>query len=196
MANVQIKKGFSIIEFMVVIAILSIAVVQTLPDFSKWILSVRMKNVAESIAFGVMQARSYAIKGGEDVYLSLNEDGTWYIFPNYTAVQHIEYGDIAITNKMSIAVTPSNAKTIIFDQNGVIINDFKSNPTKYTIAQPTKAYNIFGVGPIQEITIGLANGDETINDIKVKISQGGSVLTCIDFKIDNNLPNNCKNIQF
>ncbi len=189
------KKGFTIIEFMVVIAILSVAMVLTLPDFSKWILSTKMKNVAESIALGLKQAKGNAIRNNWTAYFYLNEDGSWVVSKNSGKGLIVSAGMMKINNKMKITVNPIGANTIIFDHMGLIISDFQNSPNKSTIVDPSEALSDYGVGPINEITIGLIDSDEAINDIKIKIGEGGSVVTCIDFKIDNNLPNNCKNIE-
>ncbi len=196
MVNVLTKnKGFTIIEFMVVIAVLSVAMVLTLPDFSKWILSTKMKNVAESIALGVKQAKGNAIRNNWTAYFYLNEDGSWIVSKNSGKMDTVRGGMMKINNKMKISVNPSGANTIIFDHMGLIISDFKNSPNKSTVVEPSEALADYGIGPISEITISLIDDDEAINDIKIKIGEGGSVITCIDFKIDNNLPNNCKNIE-
>ncbi len=208
MVNVQIKKGFSIIELMIVILILSLMMVLTLPDFSRWILSSRMKNIGESIAFGIVEARTLAIKTGWGSYFYLNNDGSWFVSKTPplnsqttdATFNILERGNLKLTNKMKLSISPSNSNTIMFDDLGIMENDFKNKPSKSTVFLLSNTGNQydesdFGIGPIKEITIGLIEEDPAINDIKVKIGVGGAVVTCVDFKVDNNLPNNCKNIQ-
>ena len=57
-------RGFSIVEIAIALAVFSIGMAFAIPSYSKWMANAQIRNRAESIAFGLQQARSDAIKRG------------------------------------------------------------------------------------------------------------------------------------
>lgn len=66
-------RGFSLIELMIVIAILSIIMMMAMPAFMQWARNVRVRTVAESVQNGLRFAKSEAAKRNDAVMLMFTE---------------------------------------------------------------------------------------------------------------------------
>lgn len=82
-ANYPIKRGFSLIELMVVIAILGISAALAGPPLTQWMQANRVTSGANNLLADIQYARSEAIRNNRDVHLApaINDyaDG-WNIF--------------------------------------------------------------------------------------------------------------------
>lgn len=63
--------GFTLLELMVVIAILAIATAVALPNLSGWIQNARIENAAGHLEQDLQWARGYALKADEDVVVHI-----------------------------------------------------------------------------------------------------------------------------
>jgi len=63
--------GFSLIELMVIIAILAILTMTAVPAFTTWIANTRVRSVAEALQNALRQAQGEAIKDSRQVVLAL-----------------------------------------------------------------------------------------------------------------------------
>jgi type IV fimbrial biogenesis protein FimT len=66
-------RGFSLIELMIVIVILSIITTMAMPAFMQWTRNVRVRTVAESVQNGLRFAKSEAAKRNSIVELKLTD---------------------------------------------------------------------------------------------------------------------------
>jgi len=72
--------GFSLIELMVVVAVLGILTAFALPSYSVWMENTRIRNAAESIQAGLQIARAEAIKHNAKVQFKLvGATSTWTV---------------------------------------------------------------------------------------------------------------------
>lgn len=74
------KKGFTILEALVVITILGILMVSGYPIFSKTLRDIRIKSASRSVVSALKVTRSFAISKGEDcdVMIDFVNDTVWY----------------------------------------------------------------------------------------------------------------------
>ena len=108
------KRGFSVIELMVVLAILGILASLAAPAFNESIASTRVKTVASDIHLSLLRARSEAIKRNNDVTVAASA-GDWksgWTITNSTISSIIERhaattGTLSITGATSITYVPS-----------------------------------------------------------------------------------------
>lgn len=81
-------RGFSLIEVMIVLAILGILISIAAPAFSEWVASQRVRDTATDLHSSLMRARSEAISRGTSVTITAvggNLANGWYIAdPNPT----------------------------------------------------------------------------------------------------------------
>lgn len=69
-------RGFSLIELMIVIVILSIVTTMAMPAFVQWTRNVRVRTVAESVQNGLRFAKSEAAKRNTTVVMKLTSAAT------------------------------------------------------------------------------------------------------------------------
>jgi type IV fimbrial biogenesis protein FimT len=69
--NLTGYRGFSMIELMIVVAIMSIVVALSMPSFSKWIQNTKVRTVAESIKTGLQLAQAESARRSRQVTFNL-----------------------------------------------------------------------------------------------------------------------------
>jgi type IV fimbrial biogenesis protein FimT len=65
------SSGFTLIEMLIVVAIIAIATTLGLPSYKAWIQNTQIRNAAESIQTGLQRARAEAIRLNSNVQFSL-----------------------------------------------------------------------------------------------------------------------------
>lgn len=74
-----LQAGFTLIEIMVVVAVLAIVLSIALPNLSVMIANTQIRSVAESVRNGLQLARAEAVKRNESVRFTLNADRSWQL---------------------------------------------------------------------------------------------------------------------
>ncbi|MBP8275996.1 MAG: GspH/FimT family pseudopilin [Propionivibrio sp.] len=69
-------RGFTLVELMVAIALLSILLGLAAPSFSDWIARTKIQSAANSISVALATARSEAVKRGRNVSVCVSTDGS------------------------------------------------------------------------------------------------------------------------
>lgn len=77
MTHVKISKGFTLVEMMVVIAILGILLTVVIPSFKSMIHNQRVKSASFELFTSLTLARSEAIKRNRDVTITPTTTGSW-----------------------------------------------------------------------------------------------------------------------
>ncbi len=158
MANFK-QKGFSLIEMMVVVAIVGIVASISLPSYQNWIQNSRIKTATESILNGLQKAKAEAIRRNALVRFTLAADGSWL------------YGCVnATTCIASLESTPPEASgdiNVITDNGNLIVT-----------------YNNLGIrnDPASEFnSLTVDNSAMTAGDsreLDIRVGAGGSVRMC------------------
>ena len=74
-----LQTGFTLIEMMVVVAVLAIVMSIALPNLRVMIANTQIRSVAESVRNGLQLARAEAVKRNESVRFTLNADNSWQL---------------------------------------------------------------------------------------------------------------------
>lgn len=157
------SRGFSLIEAVIAIGILTIALALGAPAFSIWIKDTQIRAVAESIQNGLQVARNEALRRNTQVEFVLNADTGWTVTAKIPekSDEQIEARPSTEASSSSVTATlePDTASKATFDGFGRIVNTSALN--KVTVAS-----SLAGTRPLT-----------------VQISAGGRVRMCDD-KID------------
>jgi type IV fimbrial biogenesis protein FimT len=160
-------KGFTMIELMIVVAILAIIASIAFPSYRTYIENSRIRNAAESIQNGVQKARTAAVQNNARVSFTLGANSAWTIgCTTATALCPAEIEKHVVGATMATVTTtktPAAATQIFFTNLG----------TRDATA-----------GQLTQITIDntkLATADS--RELNVTIGAGGNVRMC-----DPNLP--------
>lgn len=132
------SKGMTIIELLIVIALIAIILAITVPSFTKIIERNKLKTAAESLKADLQAARTQAIKRSSDVIFTrkLGNDGAWcYGFnddttacdcsqtdpsqANYCDLKIVQGTDYPDTNMASFGPTPPGSSTFSFRRGTV-----------------------------------------------------------------------------
>lgn len=163
--SIMIKKrikesGLNLVELMVSMAIFSFILALAVPSFNAWQANMRVRNISESIQFGLLQARSEAIRRNQPILFVLNQDTSWSVV--------VENDDSVLNKKEAfessgtteIVRTPQNSNTITFNGFG------------QTIA------NESGAARLQGVTVRSTKDYDGIRELRVRVGTGGTVFIC------------------
>lgn len=159
-------EGLSLIEILVVVAIVAILAATGIPSFNEWIQNTQIRTAAESIASGLQTARAEAIRRSTPIEFTLTGNGGagetgWQIVERNTGdiLQSAPAGEGS--RNATLATTPSDTRTVTFTALG---------RTSTSNADATPRLDI--------IKIDNPNLTESISrDLKIEIS-GGSIRMC------------------
>lgn len=129
-SKVSKQAGFSLIEMMIVVAVMGILAAVGLPNYQAWIQNTQIRTAAESIQTGLQKARIEAVKRNVSVKFVLGANSAWTV-SCVTAAQcpDLGLGGIVETrgakegSSANISVTPDvgGADTIIFTNMGTVM---------------------------------------------------------------------------
>ena len=163
-------KGFTLVEMMVVVAILAIVATVALPDFSAWIANQRLNAKAESLAAGLNVARTEALKRSASVSVAFTSsngmlDGGWNVCPADKAAADgtCAAGDLIDSRKGEnttdpVDISPAGAFMVTFTSLGT-----------------AAAKDVAGDDRISALDI---KSEKTSEIRRVEISTGGRINVC------------------
>lgn len=153
-------RGFTLVEAVIAIAILTIALALGAPAFSIWIKDTQIRAVAESIQNGLQVARNEALRRNSHVEFELNADTGWTVTAKIPGNpdEQVEARPSSEASSSSVTATlePTTASKATFDGFGRIVNAPALN--KVTVAS-----SLDGTRPLT-----------------VQISAGGRIRMCDD----------------
>ena len=172
------QAGFTMIEMMIVVAILAIIFSMAMPSYRVWIENTRIRNAAESIQNGMQQARTEALQRNALVRFTLNGNTTRWQVGCVTVVADND-GDgkedcpavihqrTTVDNSTTLTTTPLPGGTSVITYNG--IGSRVAIPAAPELTSVT----------VDNTSIAAADSRE----LRVTIGVGGNVKMC-----DPNLP--------
>ena len=151
------NKGFTLIELMIVVAILAIVATIALPSYKSYIENTKIRNGAESIQNGLQKARTEAVLKNASVIFTLGANSAWTV---------------------GCVTSNANCPAVIEERKA---KDGSSNTVTVTPAAGTVTFTNLGTratGGINQITLdnsALASADS--RELRVTIN-GASVRMC------------------
>lgn len=154
------EKGFNLVELMVSMAIFSFVLALAVPSFNAWQASMRVRNISESIQFGLLQARSEAIRRNQPIMFVLNHNTSWEVLVENDKSVLNKKEAVESSGTIEIVITPQTSRTITFNGLGQTINNEDGTARLHgVIVRSTKDY-------------------DGIRDLRVRVGTGGTVFIC------------------
>ena len=174
--------GFSLVELLIVVAILAIIAGFGIPAFKTWIADAKTRTVAEALQNGLRLAQTEAIRRGVQVQFVLT-DGA----PNTTATSASTTGKNWVAQSM-LRATPGVVDAFI---QGANLNAVSST-SLVSASNATVTFNSLGrvVSPASAVTYTLSNTDGT-RHLNVTINLAGKIRMCDPDKNLTNSPDGC-----
>jgi len=160
------QSGLSMVEVMVVVAILSALLATGLPSFMDWVQNTQIRSTAESIASGLQVARTEALRRNTPVQFILTGNGGvgetgWEVRARNSdqLLRPKPAGEGG--TKSQLATVPADARMVTFTGIGRVMNNSDGSPrlTRVDIDNPS---------------LSAAQS----RDLRVTISDGGSIRMC------------------
>jgi len=114
-------RGFTLIELMIGISIMSLVMALAMPSYRTWIQNTRIRNSAEAILNGLQVARMEAVRRNIPVQLVLGTGSAWTVgcvTVTATCPATIQSHSSGEGSSAAVTVTPSAGGTFVFDPFG------------------------------------------------------------------------------
>ncbi|MDM0075147.1 prepilin-type N-terminal cleavage/methylation domain-containing protein [Variovorax sp. J2P1-59] len=195
--------GFTLIEMLVTIVLMSILIALAMPSMSAWMRNARMRTVSDSLQNGLRLAQSEATRRSRQVVFSLTndkptavghtavEDGrNWAIntVPAMTdAGETSEFVEAGIMADASTGIQIDGPSAICFSSIGRMVPNSAPGVTGATCALPT------GTPPVQAFDITVTGAVAGVDRrLRVLVALGGQVRLCDpDKTLSNDHPDGC-----
>lgn len=160
--------GFTLIEVMIAIAVLSLLVGMGVPTFRSWMQNSQIRTAADTLINGVQLARSEAIRRNKPVEFVLRAGADWSVVLVSPRTTLTERQGSAGSKNAVLEATPAGADRVTFNPIGAPAGN-----------------NQDGSFPITEINITGTQNVSGLRPLRIVISVSGSVRMCDP---DKNLP--------
>lgn len=156
------QRGVTVIEAMIVVALIAIIIAVGLPMATEWLANSRIRTASESMLAGLQLARAEAVRRNDLVEFVLTGGTGWMVRTvSGTDVQTRSAGEG--TADVVIAVTPDNTTRVTFDGLG------------------RRRANIDGSASVERIDIDLPTtvlpADKS-RDLRLLVGIGGQIIMC------------------
>jgi type IV fimbrial biogenesis protein FimT len=152
------SSGFSLIELMVVVALLAIVASVGFPSFRGMLMNSQVRNATESVLNGIQKARAEAVKRNANVEFVLGADTGWVVqLPSGTNIESrsSSEGSVNVTR----TTTPATSTTVTFNSFGGVTAANATAPT----------------APFTQVDFAATGADRSL---RVTVGAGGNVRMC------------------
>lgn len=160
--------GFTLIELVVVLAVVGLVLVLAAPSYSVWIQNTKVRNGAESILNGLQLARSEALKRNTTMSFAVSADSGWLfgcLDPSGSCPASIQSRNAGEGSTGNVAVAAAGTTTA----NTVYFNSLGASVTEAGAAAPN-------VIEINVSTTVLSPTDR--RPLRVLVDPGGAITMC------------------
>jgi type IV fimbrial biogenesis protein FimT len=167
------QAGFSLVEMMIVVAVIGITAAFAMPSYRTWIQNTRIRVTAESIQNGLQKAKTEALRHNARVRFTLNNDASWVV-GCVTPVADLNgdgLADCPASIESSAASEASGDITVNTDSGNTILTF-----TNFGTRDPALAANEFNQISIDMNTSAMSAADS--RNLDVRIGVGGNVKMC------------------
>lgn len=152
-------KGFSLIELMVAIVIMTVLLSLAVPEFRNWMQSTRVRTIAENYLAGLQLARAEAIKSNQSAKITLKDRGAWEIKDASDTVLQTRppgEGDTNVATTISLPGGSTLPYDVVFNGLGRLTTPAASMQLDFS--SPTIGACLGGGGPIRCLRINIQVG--------------------------------------
>lgn len=169
--------GFSLIEMMIVVAIVAIVSAIAFPSYRVWIQNTKIRSTAESIQNGLQIARAEAVKRNASVQfvlglkpdLTVGTDSEWVVgcaavvpAPVAPAVTPLECPAViqsrsageGSSGTVTVATTPAANKTVVFTNLGTVA----PAPVPFSLVEVDISTAVLAAGEGRKLNVALGVG--------------------------------------
>jgi type IV fimbrial biogenesis protein FimT len=162
--GIHLVKGFSLVELMVVVAVIGILLATGLPSFNTWIQNTKIRTAAEAVVSGLQSARAEAIRRNARVTFSLLPAGG-------TLLWSVGCATVTPTCPAVIQTRPLGEGSLL-TAGGAMVVSFDSGASQVIYDSFGRAANLLAVG---SWNVTSATGDRPQ---RIIVEIGGSSRVC------------------
>lgn len=179
-------RGMTLIELVVVMAILGLLLVEVIPDIGVWMKNTQIRNAAESIEVGIEQARIEAVRRNHNVQFSLVSLANIAVMDNSCAqsstapswvvsldVPDGACGAAATASPFVIATHPAGDGA----KNATVVAT-QSDGTPATSLTFDALGRVVSTASIAQVVVSYSPGTADLRPLTVLVTGSGNVRTC------------------
>jgi len=155
-----------LIELMISVSIMTFLISLSAPTYSAWMANMRVRNIAESINFGILQARAESIRRNQLIVFSIGADTSWEIIDSSTGKTLNKKSATESSSGVSLEILPVGANEVTFGGHGGV------------------SVNTDATETISDITVKSAVIFDGVRNLQVKVGSGGGSFVCDPSVVD------------